>query len=284
MSGFPGLRTGQGLAPAGWSFGADGYPVVADTGHVLIALSRVAVTGRAAIQNAVRWLASVQSRDGSWAGSAAVTATVVQALATHAQPEAKAIRRGVVWLLLAQQPDGCWPARSDENELEVTASVLAALLVAGVRPAKPVVTAAARWLADQQNPDGGWPAAPAGRSEQRRSDAPGTAIAVSALLAASQDPAGIAPDAAGPVGAGTSWLVRSQQADGGWGDKRAGRSGPRRRPALAPGLVLPLRALGRYVQARAAADRAQAEAQEAGSVRLGLRLSESAEPVRAAGD
>ena len=279
-----GPADGPGPAPAGWSFGADGYPVVADTGHLLIALSRVAVTGRAAIQNAVRWLASVQSRDGSWAGSAAVTATVVQALATHAQPEAKAIRRGVVWLLLAQQPDGCWPARSGENELEVTASVLSALLVAGVRPAKPVVTAAARWLADQQNPDGGWPAAPAGRSEQRRSDAPGTAIAVSALLAASQDPAGIAPDAGGPVGRGVSWLVRSQQADGGWGDKPAGRNGPRRRSALAPGLVLPLRALGRYVQARAAADRAQAEAQEAGSVRLGLRLSDSAEPARAAGD
>ncbi len=254
-----GPADGPGPAPAGWSFGADGYPAITDTARVLIALSRIAVAGRAAVENAVRWLASAQARDGSWASSAAATATVVQALATHGLPEAKAIRRGVVWLLLAQQPDGSWPARPGETDLAVTATVLSALLMAGVRPAKPVIVTAAWWLADQQNPDSGWSGArPAdlGRGGERaRSDPPGTALAVAALLAACADGfsardgvsatdgdsttdaapvPGLAPGLTGVTGAigrGADWLVRAQQADGGWGDKRpaaADRVGARR--------------------------------------------------------
>jgi squalene-hopene/tetraprenyl-beta-curcumene cyclase len=275
---------GPGPALAGWSFRTDGYPSVAGTAQVLIALSRVKLAGRAAIDSAVRWLTGIQSRDGSWSGSALVTALVVQALAGHGQAEGRAVRRGVVWLLLAQQPDGSWPARKGEPGLLVTASVLAALLAAGVRPVKPVVVTAAGWLLDRQNADAGWSsgdrdepdaADPGGRGP-RQSDPPGTAQAVLALLAT-----GLAAGRPA-VDNGVGWLVAAQQADGGWGERPPGRSGPRRRPALSPGLVLPLSALGRYLTARAAPDPTGAAADR--PLLVSVRLSDPADTVPATGD
>jgi hypothetical protein len=156
--------------------------------------------------------------------------------------------------------------------------------MAGVRPAKPVIVTALSWLTGQQNPDSGWSAAGGGLAGSRgdaRSGAPATAVAIAALLAASPDGGGAA-GMADAVRRGAAWLVRVQLADGGWPDKPGGRSGPRRRPTLVPGLVLPLSALGRYVHALAAADLADATAAE--SVRIGVRPGESAEPVPAAGD
>jgi squalene-hopene/tetraprenyl-beta-curcumene cyclase len=53
----PGVAAGP--EPSGWSFGRDGYPVVADTARVLLALGRVklpGLTGKPAIRNAIRWL------------------------------------------------------------------------------------------------------------------------------------------------------------------------------------------------------------------------------------
>lgn len=269
---------GPGAAQAGWSFSADGYPAVADTANVMIALSRVGLAGRAAIGNPAHWLTGMQGRDGSWGSSAMVTARVVQALATHGQPDARAIRRGVVWLLLAQQPDGSWSGQPGASELVVTAAVLTALLVAGVRPGKPVIVSGTGWLLERQNPDAGWAGAGSGarRRARAKSDAQGTACAVTALLATGGH---VVSDL---VDLGADWLVRAQQADGGWGDRPAGRSGPRRRPLLVPGLVVPLGALGRYVAVRAAADLAEAESSAV--IRLGARLSGAAEPVPAAGD
>lgn len=72
---------------AGWSFRNDGYPSVSDTARVLLALGRIRLPGLAshpAITNALRWLVSMQGRDGGWGCSAAVTALSIQALARHA--------------------------------------------------------------------------------------------------------------------------------------------------------------------------------------------------------
>ncbi len=164
-----GAGAASGPEPSGWSFGRDGYPVVADTARVLLALSRVelpGLTGRPAIRNAIRWLTGVQSRDGSWSGSAVVTAHVVRALATHGAPDARVLRRGVVWLLRQQLPDGSWLGADGLGpgaggmapawRPSTTTTVLPALLVAGVLPGKPPIRAAVDWLLSQQNLDAGW--------------------------------------------------------------------------------------------------------------------------------
>lgn len=270
-----GPADGPGAGPAGWSFGADGYPGIADTAEVLSALAGVELAGRAAVGNAARWLTAIQGRDGNWGGSARVTALVVQALSRHREADDRAIRRGVVWLLLAQRPDGSWPARRGETELAVTASVLSALLAAGVRPVKPVVAGAVGWLLARQNADGGWGSA--ARNVSGTSDAPGTARAVAALLAAGKTAGTSSADL------GVDWLVRAQQADGGWGDKAPGRGGPRRRPALASGLVLPLSALGQYVTGRGVAGLARAVTADPVQEGTGLQRRDTTAPVPAGG-
>jgi len=266
-----------GAAVSGWSFGRDGYPVTADTAEVLIALSRIelsAMTGEPAITDAIRWLNRTQWRDGSWGRSAGTTALVVQALATHCAPDTHGLRRGLVWLLRAQLADGSWPGRNGAAELKATTDVLAALLVAGVIPGKPVVRLAVDWLLSRQNPDGGWPSGAllsAGGDQETlsqpvppvpgpQSDAAGTARAVAGLLAVGCLAAGAVanPGAAAAVDAGADWLMRAQRADGGWSDRSdavarpAGRNSARRRGSLLPGILLPLAALGQYAACRCA--------------------------------
>jgi squalene-hopene/tetraprenyl-beta-curcumene cyclase len=255
-----------GPEPSGWSFGRDGYPSAADTARVLVALSRVrlpGLTGRPAIRNAIRWLTGLQSRDGSWSGSATVTALVVQALATHGGSQPRAIRRGVVWLLRQQRPDGSWAGPDTGGDLVATTAVLPALIAAGVLAAKPAVRSAVGWLLGQQNSDAGWASA----RQSAASDEQATARAVAALLTAG------GAQSAGAIDVGAGWLVRAQQADGGGtGDRPRGRSTPRRRSTLVPDLLLPLGALGRFVAAgrseEEAGDAVRADAVHADGVRL----------------
>jgi squalene cyclase len=203
----------------------------------------------------------VQGHDGGWDHSVAVTALVVQALGTHGPPDAAPLRHGVVWLLRAQLTDGSWPGSGGRPELTVTTMVLPALLVAGVLPGKPAVQNAVRWLLSVQNSDGGWSsAAPAEQPDRpAASDAVGTARATAALVAVSGGITGV-------IERGAAWLVRAQQADGGWRDAAAtddkgrgsrgerssaspSRYSHRRRGPLVPGLLLPLGALGQFVAA-----------------------------------
>jgi squalene-hopene/tetraprenyl-beta-curcumene cyclase len=274
----PGVAAGP--EPSGWSFGRDGYPVVADTARVLVALSRIrlpGLTGRPAIRNAIRWLAGLQGRDGSWSGSVAVTAHVVHALAAHGEAEARAIRRGVVWLLRRQRPDGSWPGPDGDGDIATTTAVLPALLVAGVRPAKPPIRSAVDWILGRQNLDAGWASGTRGVTADAQATARGLAALLAAGGAESLDGIDLAAD----------WLVRAQQADGGWldeagqsyragpADRPPGRTSPRRRGALVPGLFLPLGALGRYVEAGRADPASDGEAGPAG-VLLAVRAPSDA--------
>jgi len=264
----PGMAAG--VEPSGWAFGRDGYPGLADTARVLLALSRIklpGLTGKPAIHNASRWLTSMQSRDGSWSGSSIVTAHVVRALAAHPDSDVRAIRHGVVWLLRQQQPAGSWPGRDGTGDLAVTAAVLHALIAAGVLPTKPAVRSAVTWLLLRQHADSAW----AWVTDSPRPQTQATACALAALVAVGGDETRDAVDRA------ADWLVRAQEADGGWRDetihsgnngngRRLGdfgqadqgdavgrsfpRRSPRRRGALLPGLFLPLAALGRYLAAR----------------------------------
>ena len=203
------------------------------------------------------------------------------------------LRRGVVWLLRHQLPDGSWPDAHGPvtggpvtGDLGVTATVLPALLVAGVLPGKPPIRAAVDWLLGQQNLDAGWASGARGGG----SEAAATARAVTALLAAG------GAEMIDGVDLAADWLVRAQQADGGWSDepdrssrggrrddahagdqasasgrpngRPSGRSSPRRRGPLVPGLLLPLGALGQYVAAGVADEDENDEATAAGSARV----------------
>jgi squalene-hopene/tetraprenyl-beta-curcumene cyclase len=287
-SGGPGVAVGP--EPSGWSFGRDGYPAEADTARVLLALSRVklpGLTGRPAIRNAIRWLIGMQGREGSWSGSPVVTAHIVRALATHGAPDGRPVRRGVVWLLRQQRPDGSWPGRGGNSDLTATTTVLLALIVAGVLPAKPPIRSAVDFLLGRQSLDGGW----ASVARPAASQAQATARAMTALLMAGGAETSHAVDLA------ADWLVRAQQPDGGWHDETlhgyradvaghngrdpsradyggagsppAGRSSARRRGALLPGLLLPLGAIGRYVAVGHGDAQAGGDLVDAGGVQVG---------------
>jgi squalene-hopene/tetraprenyl-beta-curcumene cyclase len=231
------------VAPCGWSFCPDGYPRTADTALVLCALSGIEAAGGPVISAATRWLAATQDRDGGWGGSAAVAGYCVRALATSGADDAAAalaIRRGVVWLLRAQGPSGAWPGRAGACDLLATCIVLPALRSAGVRAGKPCMTGGAGWLLGRQNADGGWHlGGVAGPSRVGDSDEAGTSLVLTALVAAGGQSAGDCPDGGGGAAA-ARWLVHVQRADGSWAGPPHG-SGP------TDGILLPLTALGRYV-------------------------------------
>ena len=231
-----------------------------DTASVVVALRRISMTPgadqRQAIAGCIRWLASVQGRDGGWsrdggsrtAASARLTGEVLAGLAAAGQPGSVPIRRAAVCLLRLQLPDGSWPddeggglrglvppAGTAADRLDPTCAVVTALVSAGVQPAKNQLRRAVAWLADTQNADGGWgSAAPSQRPGG--SDPLLTARALLALLAAGRG------DAADAIGRGVSWLTRVQLEDGSWPDSGRGQGHDSAMMSSTP-----IRALARYL-------------------------------------
>ncbi len=207
-----------GLAPGGWAFEFhnDTYPDTDDTAEVILALRRVGLKDRSALDRGVAWLIGMQSKDGGWGAfdadntrtlctklpfcdfgevidppSADVTAHVVEALAAEGLADSVACRRGVQWLLAAQEPDGSWFGRWGANYVYGIGGVVPALIAAGIPADSLCIRRAVRWLEQHQNDDGGWGEdlrsydnrAWAGRGESTASQ---TAWALLALLAAGQ--------------------------------------------------------------------------------------------------
>ncbi|MBV8994582.1 MAG: squalene--hopene cyclase, partial [Pseudonocardiales bacterium] len=130
------------LKPGGWAFEFhnDTYPDTDDTAEVILALRRLPLADRSALDRGVEWLLGMQSKDGGWGAfdadntrelcnklpfcdfgevidppSADVTAHVVEALAAEGLADGVACRRGVKWLLDAQETDGSWYGRWGAN-------------------------------------------------------------------------------------------------------------------------------------------------------------------------
>ena len=229
-------------AAGGWSFEFhnEWYPDTDDTAEVLLALLRAGVRrDDGAIRRGVRWLLSMQCRNGGWGAfdvdntsplvgqfpvcdfgevidppTEDVTAHVLEALAECGLPLGHpAVRRGLAYLKSTQREDGSWWGRWGVNHVYGTGAVLPALAACGVNMNEGWVRRAVAWLADHQNPDGGWgedilsysDPAYVGRGPSTASQ---TAWALLGLVAALADH----PATRG----GVAWLVDRQRDDGGW--------------------------------------------------------------------
>jgi squalene-hopene/tetraprenyl-beta-curcumene cyclase len=273
------------LAPGGWAFEFhnERYPDTDDTAEVVLALRRLPLADRSALDRGVAWLIGMQSRDGGWGAfdvdntqtlctklpfcdfgavidspSADVTAHIVEMLAAEGLAEHPACRRGVHWLLAAQETDGSWFGRWGANYVYGTGAVVPALIAAGVGAESRCVRRAVRWLIDHQNDDGGWgedlrsyvDSSWAGRGESTASQ---TAWALLALLAAGErGERAEAGERSQAVERGVRWLCERQRDDGSWDEPQFTGIGFPRDFYInyhLYRLVFPISALGRYLRA-----------------------------------
>jgi squalene-hopene/tetraprenyl-beta-curcumene cyclase len=236
------------LEPGGWPFQFDNafYPDLDDTAVVAMGLHQIEhpdhARVRTAIDRGVRWLRGMQGKDGGWASfdtdqtrllfnnipfadhgalldpaTEDLTARCIECFGRlGASPDDPAIQRGLAFLRRTQTREGAWHGRWGVNYLYGTWSVLRGLEAVGIGPGDPMVARAVRWLADGQNADGGWgetcDSYADGRLKGRGPSGPSqTAWALLGLMAAGQT-------ATPAVERGIDFLLRSQDADGGWHD------------------------------------------------------------------
>jgi squalene-hopene/tetraprenyl-beta-curcumene cyclase len=241
--------TNPGVEPGGWFFEYHNafYPDTDDTAMVLMALAR---TGRAdtpearpAIRRGLRWLLSMQNRDGGWAAfdrninrqvltkvpfadhnamldpsCPDITARVLEALGDFGfRPGHPQVDRAISFLGRSQEPSGCWLGRWGVNYIYGTWQVLDGLARIGFDTRQPLVRRAVDWLKAVQQPDGAW-----GESCRSYDDpswagkgpptASQTAWALLGLLAAGE---GASPEAQ----RGIAWLLETQQPGGDWDEE-----------------------------------------------------------------
>ncbi len=182
-----------GLAPGGWAFeyDNDGYPDIDDTAEVVLGLRKTLGAQppgpRAAVEEAigrgVDWIIGMQSADGGWGAFDADNT------------------REVAY----QLPFCDFGAVIDPPSADVTAHVVEMLAVEGLS-ASDSCRRGVRYLLDAQQDDGSW------FGRWGANYLYGTGAAVPALVAA-----GTATSAA-PIRRAVDFLVRVQNADGGWGE------------------------------------------------------------------
>ncbi|WP_199443626.1 prenyltransferase/squalene oxidase repeat-containing protein [Umezawaea beigongshangensis] len=241
-----------GCPPGYWGWaGTEGWPSTLETGEILSVLSRTPGDEQAnAVERGVDWLTRMQDTRGSWglcvrntrvANSGPCPMTTVQAvdalLDAGVPADDRRVRRALSWLAGAQLPDGAFESVWYRHHTMGTAAVLETFSRVGRADGEPARRAAA-WLERTRLPDGSWGdgAGAPGTVEE-------TGWAISALLAAGTDPAGVRP--------GVDWLLEHRDSGGGWPSEAVNeyvRHVSRyTNPALAQGMAL--RALGRYREA-----------------------------------
>jgi squalene-hopene/tetraprenyl-beta-curcumene cyclase len=177
----------QDAAPGGWAFEFrnDFYPDVDDTAYVLMALQDAPHPDRKRMEQAIdlgmKWMLSMQNRDGGWGAfdrdndrtilnhipfadhnamldpsSPDVTARVLECMGRFGWTTAdKRIQPAVEYLLKEQYPAGPWFGRWGVNYVYGTGGVLRALAAVGMKN-HPAMLKAVQWLRSVQNPDGGF--------------------------------------------------------------------------------------------------------------------------------
>ena len=135
-----------------------------------------------AIRRGVRWLKSMQSKDGGWGAFDAdntrevltkvpfadhnamidpstsdITARVLESFAGLGIPADSAIhKRAIDFIWKDQQPDHCWYGRWGVNYIYGTWQVLVGLIANGITPQDPRLQRAVQWLKSKQQSCGGW--------------------------------------------------------------------------------------------------------------------------------
>ncbi len=239
----------EGIEPGGWFFEYNNafYPDTDDTAMVLMGLARVRAhltpEGFAACQRAIRWTLAMQNSDGGWAAfdkdinreiltkvpfadhnamldpsCADITARILEALAEFGfKKEHPASVKALKFIAENQYPDGSWYGRWGVNHLYGTWQVLVGLEKIGINSEDPMVSRGAQWLVSTQKADGSWgeccstydDPSSVGKGESSPSQ---TAWAVLGLQAA-RSTNGAVREA---IQRGIDWLVRHQDASGGW--------------------------------------------------------------------
>ena len=235
--------------PAGWyfEFNNEFYPDVDDTVMVMLALSQVDHPNERyqheSVERALRWVLSMQCREGGWASfdrdntrmvfqyvpfadhnamldppTADITGRVLEMLANHGYSRSDhVVERAIEFLRKEQEADGSWFGRWGVNYIYGTMQVLRGLEAMGVDNHEPYIQQAAEWLRMVQNSDGGW-GETCGSYDDPNTKGVGpstpsqTAWAVLGLLAAGDTRSDSAAR-------GIAWLLRTQRKDGGWDEQ-----------------------------------------------------------------
>jgi squalene-hopene/tetraprenyl-beta-curcumene cyclase len=232
--------------PGCWAFEFENnfFPDVDDTAVVSRALLGVRLPGEEdilkheAIKRGLRWVVSMQSKNGGWAAfdrdndkrilehipfadfmtpldptSPDVTAHAIELLG-ELQQDSSSLGKAISCLKREQEYDGAWYGRWGVNYIYGTGLVLASLLSAGEEMAQDYIRRAVSWLVSHQNGDGGWgETCHAYENSQSRGTGPSTASqtawALTGLIAAGEH-------ASPAVRRGIDYLVRTQKEDGSW--------------------------------------------------------------------
>ncbi len=234
-----------GVAPGGWAFEFrnDFFPDVDDTAFVLMALARIrhpdATRMNEALRLGLRWMVSMQNRDGGWGAfdknndrrlltyipfadhnamldpsTADVTARVVECLGRFGWPGSdEVVRRGTEFIARNQDAEGPWFGRWGVNYIYGSSGVLRALETIGLARQQPY-SRAGKWLKSIQNDDGGFGETSASYDDpslkgRGPSTASQTAWAIIGLLA-------IYGPEDSSVRRAVQYLLENQNSDGSW--------------------------------------------------------------------
>jgi squalene-hopene/tetraprenyl-beta-curcumene cyclase len=240
-------------APGGWAFEFENrfYPDVDDTAVIVMALDLLALPEeklkQQAIQRALRWVLSMQCRDGGWAAfdidndqdwlnqlpyadlkamidpnTADVTARVLEMLGRcHLPIDSRVSERALAYLEREQEAEGCWFGRWGVNYIYGTSGVLSALAAFAPKRSYAMLRRGAEWLLQVQNADGGWGETCRSYNDptlkgKGSSTASQTAWALIGLLDASSR---IDISAHGAIARGIDYLINIQRSDGSWDEQ-----------------------------------------------------------------
>ena len=242
------------VEPAGWyfEFANEFYPDIDDTAQVLLGLRHAKASDpakqKAVEDRAIRWLLSMQSKDGGWAAFDVdnnwaslsyvpfadhnamldptcpdITGRVTEALCGYGLTrEHPAIRRGVEYLIRTQEADGSWYGRWGVDYIYGTFLALRGLRAAGESDREAHILRAGEWLRAIQNADGGWGESCASYNQETYVAAPSTASqtawAVLGLLASGDT-------TSSSVRHGIEHLLETQRSDGTWHEDLATGTG-----------------------------------------------------------
>jgi squalene-hopene/tetraprenyl-beta-curcumene cyclase len=236
--------------PGGWYFeyANEFYPDVDDTFQVLTALSKVRFSDPQresrkleAIDRGLRWVLSMQNRDGGWGSfdkdcdeqfltqipfadhnamidpsTSDITGRGVEALSNLGfSKDHPVAQKAITFLQGEQERDGSWFGRWGCNYIYGTWLVLHGLKTIGEDMMEPGYQAAGCWLRGVQNADGGWGELPdsyqdPGTKGHGPSTPSQTAWALLGLMASEDQSDGLK--------LGIEYLIKGQREDGSWKD------------------------------------------------------------------